>query len=260
MTVVWTFVLIFVIGYMFAVLGLSTLPPRVPAGYTQETFDRYDTSYEAISLKNFGSLTTALLTLLQVLTLDSIANIYRPLVLEAPSGTQGFFNLVYFLLFIFFVSIALMNLVTAVMVEGALQTATADRQSERAHEESRRRMLLPKLRELFHRLDGDGSGEVTLQEIEDAPVWLKDELKTMTHTEDLGEIFELLDDDDSKAVQINEFLEGIFKASKKGDVMMKLQMARLVRQFGAIKTLLLRREELFCEAGFGKLALATPPS
>lgn len=241
MTVMWTFLLIAFIGYIFAVLGMETIPLRNEHGSAQRlplegdltNVSAIEMEYQSLSLAHFGSIFGAMLTLLQVLTLDSISAIYRPLVMDAP-GRHGLFNIVYFLLFIFFVSISLMNLVTAVMVEGALQQANADKESQRAHDEQRKKSLMPKLREMFMQLDEDGSGEVTIEEIVNAPSWLSDELKAITHTEDLTEIFSLLDDDDSGYVRIDEFLEGIYKASK-GDVMAKLQLARLVKQCGQMK-------------------------
>eukprot|EP00927_Polykrikos_kofoidii_P027942 TRINITY_DN2446_c0_g1_i2.p1 TRINITY_DN2446_c0_g1~~TRINITY_DN2446_c0_g1_i2.p1 ORF type:complete len:724 (-),score=124.84 TRINITY_DN2446_c0_g1_i2:87-2258(-) len=250
MTVMWTFVLILSIGFIFAIVGMEVIPLRtassvrpIPILYEESgEIDDFSTNYQRVALKNFGSMDDALLTLLQILTLDSIAAIYRPLVMESPSGI-GWFNIFYFLGYIFFVSIALMNLVTAVMVEGALQQANADRDSARAHEEQRKRNLMPKLRDMFMTLDEDGSGEVSMQEIENAPKSLTDELKNITHTEDLTEIFALLDDDDSGSVQVDEFLEGIFKASK-GDVMTKLQLARLVRQMGMMKNYMERLSPL----------------
>eukprot|EP00927_Polykrikos_kofoidii_P037141 TRINITY_DN3131_c0_g1_i5.p1 TRINITY_DN3131_c0_g1~~TRINITY_DN3131_c0_g1_i5.p1 ORF type:complete len:845 (+),score=115.89 TRINITY_DN3131_c0_g1_i5:27-2561(+) len=245
-TVMWTFLLIAAIGYVFAILGMEAIPLRDNAGTVRQPPILDDlgeiledrTNYQVICLKNFGSFSDSMLTLLQVLTLDSIAAIYRPLVMQAPS-VQGHFNLIFFLLFIFFVSISLMNLVTAVMVEGALKQATADKDSEQALEEQRKRQMMPKLRDMFIKLDEDGSGEVSMQEIRDAPTWLTDEMKKITTSDDLQEIFELLDYDDSGFIHIDEFLEGIFKASK-GDVLTKLQLGRLVRQCGQMKTALFR--------------------
>eukprot|EP00927_Polykrikos_kofoidii_P029184 TRINITY_DN25280_c1_g1_i1.p1 TRINITY_DN25280_c1_g1~~TRINITY_DN25280_c1_g1_i1.p1 ORF type:complete len:701 (+),score=105.19 TRINITY_DN25280_c1_g1_i1:97-2103(+) len=249
MTVMWTFLLIASIGYIFAVLGMETIPLRDDMGSTKNTpiLDERGailtrvTNYQALSLNHFGSLSDAMLTLLQVLTLDSIAAIYKPLVMDAPTG-MGYFNIIYFLLFIFFVSISLMNLVTAVMVEGSLQQANADKESLRAHEEQRKRLLMPKLRDMFKRLDVDGNGAVSMQEITLGPRWITSELKNLTHTEDLSEIFSLLDDDDSGYVQIDEFLDGIFKASS-GDVLAKLQLARLVRQCGQMKAAVCREQD-----------------
>ena len=57
---------------------------------------------------HFGTLPRATLTLLQFVTMDAIANVYYPLIVQRP------ILLIYFLPLLMFLSIALMNLVTAV--------------------------------------------------------------------------------------------------------------------------------------------------
>eukprot|EP00927_Polykrikos_kofoidii_P075087 TRINITY_DN7113_c0_g2_i1.p1 TRINITY_DN7113_c0_g2~~TRINITY_DN7113_c0_g2_i1.p1 ORF type:complete len:629 (-),score=98.49 TRINITY_DN7113_c0_g2_i1:6-1892(-) len=248
-TVLWTFVFIAVASYMFAIIGIETLPLRDKHGLVLEPpiLDALGdelgtlTNYQRIAVERFGSFPHSMLSLLQVLTHDSIAAFYIPMIMSVPTS-RGVFNLVYFVSFILLVSIFIMNLVTAVMVESALQQAASDRATQRAREIVRKRALLPKLREMFWKLDEDGSGEVSMQEIHDAPQWLCDELKNMVHSEDLEEIFHLLDDDDSGNVQIDEFLQGIFKASQGGDVMQRLQIARLIKQCGYIKAAIKQME------------------
>lgn len=232
MTILWTFVLISTITYIFAVFGMETIPPR-----------NLDTSteFDQVAVDNFGSLAAAMLTLLQVLTLDSIGIIYRPLIMNG-TGNMPFFCALYFVMFILIVSVALMNLVTAVMVEGSLHQANEDKEAMRAFEDQRKKALLPRLREMFEFLDEDGSGEVSWEEIENAPDELKDELRHLAKSDDLAEIFQLLDDDDSGSVQIDEFLDGILKASS-GDVMQKLQIGRLLKQVAAVKTEVVRESQ-----------------
>ena len=60
---------------------------------------------------NFLGLNRSLLTLLQFVTLDDIADVYYPLVLERPYLCAFFFPI------LIFISIGLMNLVTAALVE-----------------------------------------------------------------------------------------------------------------------------------------------
>ena len=64
--------------------------------------------------RHFPELFVTMLSLVQFVTLDSIGSIYAPLVRKDP------LLLIFFMLFILIVSIALMNLVTAVIVEGEL--------------------------------------------------------------------------------------------------------------------------------------------
>eukprot|EP00927_Polykrikos_kofoidii_P084314 TRINITY_DN8848_c0_g1_i3.p1 TRINITY_DN8848_c0_g1~~TRINITY_DN8848_c0_g1_i3.p1 ORF type:complete len:849 (+),score=154.29 TRINITY_DN8848_c0_g1_i3:86-2548(+) len=222
-TVMWTFLLLFLISYTFAVLGMEVIAPR--------DLQR-NTPFKAVASEKFGGLMEAMLTLLQVVTLDSIAAIYRPLILD--SDGMPFFCTCYFVTFILFVSVALMNLVTAVMVEGSMQQADADREAMAALEEKRKKNLMPKLREMFEALDEDKSGEVSLDEIESAPKELTDQLRAITKVDDLTEIFHLLDDDDSGSVLIDEFLDGILKGSS-GDVLQKLQMQRIMKQMNQLR-------------------------
>eukprot|EP00927_Polykrikos_kofoidii_P016687 TRINITY_DN17567_c0_g1_i1.p1 TRINITY_DN17567_c0_g1~~TRINITY_DN17567_c0_g1_i1.p1 ORF type:complete len:700 (+),score=75.14 TRINITY_DN17567_c0_g1_i1:77-2176(+) len=239
-TVLWTFVFIAISSYIFAIIGIETLPLRDTDGLLRKLpiVDEVGnevielTNYQRLSCERFGSFPVAMLTLLQVLTHDSIATIYTPMILDVPP-VRGWFNLVYFLAFIMLVSIFIMNLVTAVMVESALQAAASDQLTKRVREEARRVSMVPKLREMFWALDDDCSGEITIEEIATAPKWLADELKNLTRTDGLCEVFQLLDDDDDGVVQIDEFLDGILKASA-GDVIVKLQVDRLVRQCSQI--------------------------
>merc|ERR1711879_318404 len=111
----------------------------------------------------------AMLTLLQFLTMDSIGAIYRPLIVHRPVVLGCYFSA-----YILLVGIALMNLVIAVMVESSSQQAANDREGLKAWETARKKALIPKLKRMFAELDADGSGEVELEEIYEAPQELKE--------------------------------------------------------------------------------------
>merc|ERR1712190_354 len=104
-----------------------------------------------------------MLTLVQFMTLDSAAEIYRPLIASEP------WLIIYFLVYILVGPIALMNIVTAIMVESSLRTANEDQEAKKAWDGVRRKNLMPKLRQMFVALDTDASGEVDLEEIRNAP-------------------------------------------------------------------------------------------
>merc|ERR1712008_47448 len=70
----------------------------------------------------FSSLFTIILFLVQFITLDSIAEVYMPLIKAKPILA------LYFGLLLLVVSIALMNLVLANIVEHALASATNDKE------------------------------------------------------------------------------------------------------------------------------------
>merc|ERR1719471_144963 len=119
-----------------------------------------DEKIRAIVQEYFRNIPVGMLTLVQFVTVDSIASIYHPLII-ADSHLLPFF-----VMFILVVSIALMNLVTAIIVEGAIQ------QGKEAHDRYKQQRLLqlrPALRALYHELDADGDANVTLGEIRKAP-------------------------------------------------------------------------------------------
>merc|ERR1719461_491792 len=99
------------------------------------------------------------MTHLQFLTLDDIGKIFRPLIRQRPELS------LYFVAFIMLVSIALMNLVTAIMVESSLRQAKEDQVAHKAWENSKKKALMPKLRNMFQEMDKDGSGELDISEL-----------------------------------------------------------------------------------------------
>ncbi|CAK9024062.1 unnamed protein product [Durusdinium trenchii] len=108
---------------------------------------------------NFGSLGKTIMTLFQFVTLDSISAIYFPLITAKP------FLVLVFLPILVVVSIGLMNLVTAALVENAMANATAQAEEERNSLKKQLQIALPSLIDLFHELDEDGSGMLTEEEL-----------------------------------------------------------------------------------------------
>ena len=96
---VYTFLLIFLILYVFGCMGVELIT-RNPVADEDEVFGRLRDQY-------FPNLQVSMLTLVQFVTLDSIGAIYHPMAQKDP------ILIIYFMLFILIVSIALMNLVTA---------------------------------------------------------------------------------------------------------------------------------------------------
>merc|ERR1719443_2805480 len=96
-----------------------------------------------------------MMTLIQFITLDSIGHIYTPLCHKQP------YLIMYFVIFIILVSVSLMNLVTAVLTQGAIEQRKQDTEVFKAYEHQRVMKLVPYFKNLFHELDEDGSGAFT---------------------------------------------------------------------------------------------------
>ncbi|CAL1150064.1 unnamed protein product [Cladocopium goreaui] len=185
-----------------------------------------DHPYNAAASLCFRDTMDAILTLLQVFSFDSIGGIYRPLV------KQNVFCFVYFVLAMLILSIALMNLVTAVMVNSSLDQASQDKEAKKAWEAARKAKQMESLKKMFLELDEDGSGELSLEELLDAPESATDQLKEIAGSSDLEELFGLLDYDGGGTVGVEEFCEGVLKASSAPPGAMEL--SSLVKQCAEI--------------------------
>merc|ERR1719265_2783398 len=122
--------------YTFACLVLELISRNHPMRES-------DSEYNDLVLRFFPDLQTTLLTLLQFVTADSLHEIYAPFVAKNPSLVILFIGI------IFMVSVALMNLVTALIVESSLQQAASERDVQKAYKAAMAKKLIPRVRNLF---------------------------------------------------------------------------------------------------------------
>merc|ERR1712008_592193 len=105
-----------------------------------------------------------------------------------------------------------MNLVTAVIVEGAIEQGKQDRDSLMRYKAYSFKKMLPRLKDMFRKMDKDGDGTLTLRELERAPKKIKEDLEQyLQQSDSLIELFEMIDVDESGEVDIEEFCDGIAK-------------------------------------------------
>lgn len=208
----WTCIIMFCVVYIFAVAGMELI---VDASN--------DPAYLAQAAK-FDTIENSMMTLVQFITLDSMAAIYRPLITNIPALA------VYFLTFFLLGPIALMNIVTAIMVESSLRTANDDVEARKAWEAMARKQMMPKLRNVFLALDRDGNGEVDLDEIMDAPEEVQEQITRIVDLAELEEVFRLLDVDNSGSVSIDEFVDGILRsqADKPSELIVLMKQGRAI--------------------------------
>jgi len=149
-TLLWTFVMILSVLWTFAIFAV----------YWIGRADEFEDDAEAQMY--FGDVWKTLLTLFQVVTLDSWTAVARPLMKK--SGVIAPF----FLCVIAVVTFVLMNLITAVIVEHAFNQAKEDEEMV-AHElKQEQDAEIAELCEIFKEIDLDGSGMLDKEEYDQA--------------------------------------------------------------------------------------------
>jgi len=226
-TVLWAVVIMLIIIYVFAVLAVDMIPVSPLMTQSRE--------FREAALQWFPSMTEAVLSLLQIMTLDDAADIYQPLVKESYTFAAFFVG------FLLCVSVALMNLVTAVIVDTAIKHAAEDREAIRAWEASRRQSLLPQLEQLVSQLDSTQSGFVTLSELEAAPVDLLRSLGLALRLDNPLSMLEQLDYSESGEISISDLCEGALRLQDTKDPELQRvckQATELIRRTSALEEFL----------------------
>lgn len=220
-TMLYTLLMLIVVLYIFSSIAIEIIT-RHPLARG----DNADPEFQEIVTEFFGSLPNTMLTLLQFVTLDSMNVIYRPII------KKDWWLGIYFVALILVVSIALMNLVTAVVVESALQQAMKDNVMVQQQRKKERKKFVHHLKKIFQRLDEDGSGEVTPDEISNMDQSDKQEMANILGINDPNEIFSMLDVDKSGSLGIDEFCDGVLQYV---DSAGSLDMKRLEKKLDHIK-------------------------
>lgn len=201
-TMCCTLVLLIIILYMFSCVGLELL--RLDKSYLDGSMPP---AYAAVVQTYFESLPSTMITLVQFVCMDSIGSIYRPLIEE------NWALVIYFMTVIVVVAIVIMNIVTAVLVNGALEQANQDKAIMRDEQEKKKIVLMKSLYEMFQRLDKDGSGRIDRHEILHASEEDKVLLHEFMELSDPMEVFDFLDIDGGGALDIDEFCHGLYESA-----------------------------------------------
>eukprot|EP00971_Amphidinium_carterae_P003854 76479-Amphidinium_carterae.1 len=243
-TMCYTLFLLLTMFYILSVVSLEII-----TNHELAQGEKLDADFREVVDFAFHSLPAAMLTMLQFVTFDNLVVIYRPLV------EKDWTLAVFFVFGILIIGIILMNLVTAVIVQGALDQAMQDQELNVAMEQARRRRLGKDMRRMFSRLDKDGSGLITRDEIKIIDDDDKAVLKNLMHVADPYEIFDALDLDHSGDLRLDEFIDGIW------EIMMSntpVHIKRMERQIDTIFTEVkeLRQMDQVLYELLGKVAVA----
>jgi voltage-gated sodium channel len=188
--------LLCMICYVYSCLGCELI--------TKEK-EGYDELGQDIIDQFFPNMFVFMLTLIQLITFDSAGAIYAEIIKTRPMMA------LFFVSFFIFVSIALMNLVTAIIVEGSFAQTKEDQEVQQMVRTEMMKKRLPRLLEVFKTLDHDGSGDISLEEVKAAPDFVKQELNKIIIADDLEELYQILDEGGDDSVGVDEFFDGIMR-------------------------------------------------
>jgi Ca2+-binding EF-hand superfamily protein len=224
-TMTYVFILFALILYVFACMGVEIITkPHLELSAAERA---ENPEYDSLVTNHWGSIELSMLTLMMFATVDSVGGIYTPMVKHRPP------LIVYFVSFMLLVSICLMNLVTAVIVESSFDQSAQDKEVEKLHKAKIVERMMPHLKDMFNRLDIVGDGELTLKEFGACDDKTREELCDLFNTDDLVELFEVLDVDGGGSVSIDEFCEEMTKLATTN---LPLEQIRMLKQMFIIRT------------------------
>eukprot|EP00929_Paragymnodinium_shiwhaense_P074749 TRINITY_DN38258_c1_g1_i1.p1 TRINITY_DN38258_c1_g1~~TRINITY_DN38258_c1_g1_i1.p1 ORF type:complete len:772 (-),score=183.14 TRINITY_DN38258_c1_g1_i1:307-2622(-) len=198
----YTLLLLTTILYIFSCISIEII-----TNHPMVISETPDEEFKAVVDQYFPDLVTTMLSLSQFITLDNVVYLYTPLVMKDPALVPFFLSMLVVL------SIVLMNLVTAVIVNSALEQAMQDKDLLKNAADSKKKKLVKKMREVFFRLDEDNSGEVSRAEIQSISDADREILTELMGSADPVEIFDALDVDGSGDLGIEEFIDGLWQVS-----------------------------------------------
>lgn len=203
-TLLWTCVVIFGITYIFAVFGLVMICPSLKSKW-EDAKDINEVHQLTELMAVMGGIDTLMMTLIQVLTLDSWNGLLRQLV-----KYEGW-SWIYFYAYIAVADFVMMNLVTAIIVENAVAKSKADEEEEYENRQLEVAQELRSLQELFVMMDTNNDGTLCWSEFKAAfsdPTIARRWMKLEFTKEDAKDLFKLLDEGDGN-IPTEDFFNGL---------------------------------------------------
>ena len=219
-TIVYTVLLLFIILYIFACIAMEIIT-KDPLCFGLVEYAPEAERFCEMRNDLWDRLSSAMITLLSLAYFDNYLDIVLPMVKARP------FLVLYFCLYFVTVTLSLLNLVAAVIVEGSLEQASTDRAVFKQQRLAKIKKLMPHIKTLFELLDEDQSGFVTLEEIREAPESIQNEISNIINADNLEDIFNMLDEDGGGQVSIDEFCDGISMIVQSD---MSIESLRLMKQ------------------------------
>merc|ERR1719454_2745941 len=135
------------------------------------------------------------------------------LVCDATMHINALQTLLFFF-YTMFTILAVLNIITGVFVDNAVETAKTEREFLVQKEMELKEKYVDEMHDLFHEMDADGSGTVSFQEVQE---YFGDK-RVQSYFQALGldptdteRLFRLIDSDGFDEIDVDEFLEALLK-------------------------------------------------
>lgn len=201
----WALTMLSIIIYVFAIVFTSRASDYMKKLGNAESESKLASEVE----RQFGSLMGTVYTLIQAM----IGGVSWGVCCDALLSIDTLSGLL-FLFYVAFTILAVMNIITGVFVDNAVETARTQRDFLIQKEMELREKYTGEMRDLFAEMDKDGKGTIGLDEVK---AYLQDPRvqgyfnALGLETSDTERLFKLIDDDGSGDVDVDEFLDGCLR-------------------------------------------------
>lgn len=209
---VWTVMFILIIIFLFAMFAVEL----IGRGFDDQDLAKKPTL--RVASQAFTSTVPAMVSLFQIMTLDTWHKLVLPIFNEAP------WTYLFFLVYIAVSALALMNLVTAIVVDTATQGTAKEEEFQRRAFDAQVQKMTEEIKEMFFLMDADGAGSIDEQEFIDYGLEIK-MIQDFCDTFDLEDesavlLFKVMlnqddderaDDEEVNALDMKALLQGMMK-------------------------------------------------
>lgn len=199
----WLMVLLIGILYVFSIFFTQ--------GVTEFLKDpvNHDNAEADTLLADYGSLINSAYTLFASITGGvSWRDVLNPL------GHTGWLFSMLFILYIFFCIFSVLNIVTGVFVDGAIQRSSQERDLRLEKEKEQKKMYVSMLTDLLEEIDAEGTGVISREDLQEA--FKSEQVRYYFSVLDIdvtdsNYLFDMLDLDRSGEVDMEEFVSGCLR-------------------------------------------------
>lgn len=189
-----TVVMFTLIIYVFSCLGVELI--------TKHPLNEQDEEFKEHVERHFPNLPMTMLTLARFAVLDNTSEVYVPLVTRDP------WLFIYFGLILLVISVIAFNLLSAVIFNTTMEQNVQESDNARKMQEDEWSQLLGDLKRMFLRMDQDGSGHLSREEVHNIHPTDMEQLTKALKIKTPMEVFQTLDVDGSGELSITEFFDG----------------------------------------------------